>query len=183
SLRVTRSLLRLFERDSTDAQQKVCLRYLGKYNNEYEFRRKRIHPTMTIEKQVDPRIQARIKSLRSKAKVHLSQQEYQDALSCLDLAIDLDSSSYKLYRLRSIAYSCLKDYEGSAADANRVIQLAPHIMDGFYHKGFALFNMKQYAEAAHAFQEGLKLNPADKVLKQGFWDAISLLSQTRAPLK
>eukprot|EP00983_Pelagomonas_calceolata_P110919 1159726-Pelagomonas_calceolata.AAC.3 len=50
-----------------------------------------------------------------------------DALSCLDLAIDLDSSSYKLYRLRSIAYSCLKDYEGSAADANRVIQLAPHV--------------------------------------------------------
>jgi len=36
---------------------------------------------------------------------------------------------------------------------------------------------------AHAFQEGLKLNPADKVLKQGFWDAVSLLSQTRAPLK
>lgn len=25
---------------------------------------------------------------------------------------------------------------------------------------------------AHAFQEGLKLNPADKVLRQGFWDAV-----------
>ena len=33
-------------------------------------------------------------------------------------------------------------------------------------QGFALFNLKQYAEAAHAFQEGLKLSPADKVLRQ-----------------
>lgn len=39
------------------------------------------------------------------------------------------------------------------------------------------------APQAHAFQEGLKLNPADKVMKQGFWDAIGLLSQTRAPIQ
>ncbi|GFH18098.1 protein STIP1, partial [Haematococcus lacustris] len=60
------------------------------------------------------------------------------------------------------------------------MQLAPHIMDGYYHKGFALFNLHDYAGAAHAFQEGLKLNPADKVLRQGFWDAVGLLSQNRS---
>lgn len=32
---------------------------------------------------------------------------------------------------------------------------------------------------AHAFQEGLKLSPNDKVLRQGFWDSISLVSQSR----
>lgn len=136
---------------------------------------------MAAKHGIDPRIQQRLTELRNEAKVHLSQQEFHEALSCLDLAIDLNSSSYKLYRLRSIAHACLQDYELSAADAERVIQLAPNIMDGFYHKGFALFNLKQYAEAAHAFQEGLKLNPADKVLRQGFWDAVSLLSQTRTP--
>mmetsp|Transcript_5040 Transcript_5040/g.10937 ORF Transcript_5040/g.10937 Transcript_5040/m.10937 type:complete len:162 (-) Transcript_5040:659-1144(-) len=132
-----------------------------------------------MPKTIDPRIELRIKELRNKAKGHLTQQEYVEALSCLDLAIDLNTSSYKLYRLRSIAHACLGDYRGSAADAEKVIDLAPTIMDGYYHKGFALFNLKQYAEAAHAFQEGLKLNPADKVLRQGFWDAISLVSQSR----
>mmetsp|Transcript_13273 Transcript_13273/g.23360 ORF Transcript_13273/g.23360 Transcript_13273/m.23360 type:complete len:141 (-) Transcript_13273:13-435(-) len=129
---------------------------------------------------IDPRIAARIKELRDKAKLHLASQEFSEALSCLDLAIDLNSSSYKLYRLRSIAHGCLQDYEDAAGDADRVIQLAPHIMDGYYHKGFARFNLKQFAEAAHAFQEGLKLNPADKAMRQGYWDSVNLLSQTRA---
>ncbi|KXZ46970.1 hypothetical protein GPECTOR_39g464 [Gonium pectorale] len=52
-------------------------------------------------------------------------------------------------------------------------------MDGHYHKGFALFHLKDYAGAAHAFQQGLKLNPTDKTLRQGFWDAIALVSQSR----
>ena len=34
---------------------------------------------------------------------------------------------------------------------------------------------------AHAFQAGLKLSPDDKVLRQGFWDAIALVSQSRQP--
>lgn len=38
-----------------------------------------------------------------------------------------------------------------AADADRVIEFAPHVMDGYYHKGFALFHLKDYAGAvSHA---------------------------------
>ncbi len=36
-----------------------------------------------------------------------------------------------------------------------------------------------HACQAHAFQEGLKLNPTDKSLRQGFWDAVALVSQSR----
>jgi hypothetical protein len=32
---------------------------------------------------------------------------------------------------------------------------------------------------AHAFQQGLDLNPTDKIMRQGFWDAVNLLSQDR----
>lgn len=57
----------------------------------------------------------------------------------------------------------------------------PSLMDGFYHKGFALYQMQDYGGAAHAFKEGLKICPADRVIQQGFWDAVTLLSQTRLP--
>ncbi|GIL90336.1 hypothetical protein Vretifemale_17970 [Volvox reticuliferus] len=117
--------------------------------------------------------------LRRKAKEHLSTKQFEEALRCLDIAIELHSTSYKLYRMRSIALACLHQYERAAADADRVVELAPHIMDGHYHKGFALFHLKDYAGAAHAFQQGLKLNPTDKTLRQGFWDAIALVSQSR----
>lgn len=33
---------------------------------------------------------------------------------------------------------------------------------------------------AHAFQEGLRINPSDRAMQQGFWDAITLVSQNRA---
>ncbi len=33
------------------------------------------------------------------------------------------------------------------ADADKVIELSPMLMDGHYHKGFALFNMKDYSSA------------------------------------
>ncbi|GFR50734.1 hypothetical protein Agub_g12991 [Astrephomene gubernaculifera] len=128
---------------------------------------------------IDPRIEAKINELRRKAKEHLSLKQFDEALHCLDIAIDLHSTSYKLYRMRSIALSCLQQYERAAVDADRVVELAPHIMDGHYHKGFALFHLKDYAGAAHAFQQGLKLNPTDKTLRQGFWDAIALVSQNR----
>uniref|UniRef100_A0A7S0UPD3 Uncharacterized protein n=1 Tax=Polytomella parva TaxID=51329 RepID=A0A7S0UPD3_9CHLO len=128
---------------------------------------------------VDPRILKKISVLRQKAKDLLSQKKFEEALALLDTAIELNSTSYKLYRLRSIALSCLQQYERAAIDADRVIELAPSVMDGYYHKGFALFYMQDYAGAAHAFQSGLRLNPTDKTLRQGFWDAVSLVAQGR----
>jgi hypothetical protein len=137
-----------------------------------------------------------------------------------------------------------------ADDAEMVISLMPTLTDGFYHKGFALFHLKDYSGAvstwlqtpapgaahttssrhavtalkhhgrtcgdctrlllsvagagcccsaastttnwspccdrgqcclqAAAFSEGLALCPHDKILRQGFWDALSLLGQQQA---
>lgn len=136
-------------------------------------------PKKRIKHKTDPRIEQKITELRRKAKEHLSLKQFEEALRCLDIAVDLHSTSYKLYRMRSITLACLQEYSRSALDAERVIELAPHIMDGYYHKGFALFHLKDYAGSAHAFQEGLKLNPTDKSLRQGFWDAVALVSQSR----
>jgi hypothetical protein len=58
------------------------------------------------DKKIDPRIAKRIEELRARAKVHLSQQEFQEALSCLDLAIDLNSSSYKVSNVAGSAAVC-----------------------------------------------------------------------------
>lgn len=64
-------------------------------------------------------------------------------------------------------------------DAEKVIAITPNSSDGYYHKGFALFNLRRYSEAAHVFQQGLKINPGDMILKQGFWDSVGLVSQRR----
>lgn len=47
-------------------------------------------------RKIDPRIERRIKELKANAKTHLAAQEFEDALNCLDLAIDLNTSSFKV---------------------------------------------------------------------------------------
>ncbi|KAG1668830.1 hypothetical protein FOA52_004924 [Chlamydomonas sp. UWO 241] len=134
-------------------------------------------------RKIDPRIEARLKSLKENAKLSLNRNEYSEALSCLDLAIDLNTTSFKLYRLRAIAHVCLGNFREAATDADKIIELAPLLMDGYYHKGYALFNLKEFSAAAHEFQQGLELNPNDQVLRKGFWDSIALVSQRRSNAK
>ena len=117
--------------------------------------------------------------LRHRAKDFLIKKRYDDALECLDTAIDLDSGSYKLFRLRAVCHACMGDFANSCLDAEKVILLTPNSTDGYYHKGFALFNLRRYSEAAHVFQQGLKINPGDAILKQGFWDSVGSVSQRR----
>ena len=176
----------------------------------------------------------------------------------------------QFYRLRCIAYSCLSAYDQALNDAERVIELQPKQVDGWYHKGFALYHLRDYQGAvrwpapffelcfcetgacwggilkgclvgvviggfgegapkglrcslagergstrphsvhlrgpsltpsrlpsapppipppcaapahpqAHAFQAALRICPSDMVLRQGFWDSMTLMSQARGP--
>mmetsp|Transcript_30609 Transcript_30609/g.66803 ORF Transcript_30609/g.66803 Transcript_30609/m.66803 type:complete len:160 (+) Transcript_30609:139-618(+) len=127
-------------------------------------------------------LEVQVQQLKNEGKAALARQDFECARDVLSEAIAIRVDSHKLYRLRSVAYACLQDYQSSLEDAEKVIALQPNSTDGYYHKGFALYHQKDYGGAAHSFQEGLKLNPSDRVLRQGFWDAITLLSQHRVCL-
>jgi len=112
----------------------------------------------------------------------MAKDRHDEALMDLDAALELTPGSYKLHRLRSMVHACLENYEKSLEDAERVIALQSSSTDGYYHKGFALYKMRDFAAAAATFNQGLKLNPTDKSLSQGFWDALTLLHQQKARL-
>ncbi len=112
----------------------------------------------------------------------MAKERHADALLDLNAALELTPGSYKLHRLRSMVHACLENFEKSLEDAERVIALQPASTDGYYHKGYALYKMRDFVAAAATFNEGLKLNPIDKSLTQGFWDALTLLHQQKARL-
>lgn len=127
--------------------------------------------TQQLEHQAD--------QLRAQAKQLLIKHEFQQAEDVLTHALQLRPGAYKLLRLRSVAFACLQQYQRSLQDADDLIIAMPGLTDGYYHKGFALYHLGEYSDAAHAFQQALDLNPGDRVLQQGFWDAMILLSQHR----
>ncbi|KAL3152406.1 Hsp90 cochaperone [Trebouxia sp. C0010 RCD-2024] len=117
--------------------------------------------------------------LRAQAKQCLIKHEFRQAEQLLSQGLQLTPGAYKLLRLRSVAYACLQQYIPSLKDAEQLVTVVPGLTDGYYHKGFALYHLDDYAGAAHSFQQALNLNPGDRVLRQGFWDAVTLMSQHR----
>eukprot|EP00192_Tetraselmis_astigmatica_P020595 CAMPEP_0117678318 /NCGR_PEP_ID=MMETSP0804-20121206/17231_1 /TAXON_ID=1074897 /ORGANISM="Tetraselmis astigmatica, Strain CCMP880" /LENGTH=212 /DNA_ID=CAMNT_0005487693 /DNA_START=361 /DNA_END=999 /DNA_ORIENTATION=- len=122
-------------------------------------------------------LEAKAAQLRLRGKQALASHQFELACELLTDAISLCPESYKLHRLRSVAYAALHDYSSALSDAETVIELAPTVSDGYYHKGYALYHMRKFSQAAKAFQDGMRLNPQDRNLRQGFWDAVTLLSQ------
>lgn len=118
--------------------------------------------------------------LRSQAKHLLVRQKFSEAAQLLTQAIRLTPGNYKLHRLRSLAHACVHDYEAALRDATALIQLKPCSPDGYYHKGYALYHKNDFGGAANAFQQALELSPCDRILRQGFWDAMTLMSQCRS---
>ncbi len=63
------------------------------------------------------------------------------------------------------------DLENALADASMAVKLNPLFPLGYYCKGKALHELKQFSEATAAFQDGLLILPEDALLLEG-WDCL-----------
>jgi stress-induced-phosphoprotein 1 len=82
-------------------------------------------------------------------------------------AIELDPSNHVLYSNRSGAYASLKDWEAALEDANKTTEIKPDWSKGWGRKGTALHGTGDLVGAKDAFDEALKLDPANAQAKAG----------------
>ena len=71
---------------------------------------------------------------------------------------------------RSAAYSSLKDYHNSVADANKTVQLKPDWAKGYSRQGASLHGLGNLKESVEAYKKGLEIDPSNAVLKKGLED-------------
>lgn len=117
--------------------------------------------------------------LRERAKRHMMRRQYNRAIDVCTEALQLTPDNYKVLRIRGIAFCSLGRCQEGLEDAERVLRMVTYSGDAWYQKGYAHFHLKEYSAAARAFAAGLELNDSDKSLQQAFWDAVSLMSQTK----
>ena len=117
--------------------------------------------------------------LRRRAKTHIQKEEFEQALPLLNQVIELHPSSANLYRLRCLCYSRLGRHEESLQDALVIEKLKPESCTSYFHKGSALYGVGDYFAAASSFQQGMEMNPQDKALKEGFWNAVTMIQNLR----
>jgi stress-induced-phosphoprotein 1 len=82
-------------------------------------------------------------------------------------AIAIEPTNHILYSNRSAAYASKKDYEHALEDATKVTEIKPDWAKGWGRKGAAMHGLGDLLGAHDAYEEGLKLDPANAQNKNG----------------
>lgn len=112
-----------------------------------------------------------VAELKAKGNVEFAARRYEAAIQHYSDAVAAVSGEadapHVLYSNRSACYAGLKDYSKALEDAEKTIELNPSFAKGYGRKGVALHGARRYDESIAAFEQGLKLAPADAGLKKG----------------
>ncbi|KAI9680980.1 MAG: Hsp90 cochaperone [Trizodia sp. TS-e1964] len=106
-------------------------------------------------------------TLKAEGNKAFAEKKFDEAIEKFTQAIELDPSNHVLYSNRSGAYASLKDFDKALEDANKVTEIKPDWAKGWGRKGAALHGQNDLVGAHDAYEEALKLDPANAQAKAG----------------
>lgn len=123
----------------------------------------------------------RVKALRLKEKGNkaFSDGNYEEADTIFTDCIQLDSRNEIYWSNKAAALMSMKKYIEAAAAARRVISLKPTWVKGYTRLGMALLAMND-VEAKEVFEEAIKLEPNDEILRSSLATAMQLEEKLKA---
>jgi len=107
---------------------------------------------------------------KSQGNQAFSAGDFSSAIDYFTKAINLDAKNHVLYSNRSAAYASLKQYKEAVQDAETTVSLKSDWPKGYGRKGAALYGLGDLEGAAKAYEEGLKIEPTNSLLKKGLED-------------
>jgi len=108
---------------------------------------------------------------KNKGNVAFQSGNFEEAVNHFTEAIGYDPTNHILYSNRSGAYASSKKYDKALEDAKKTVELKPDWGKGYSRLGSAYFFLNRFTEAANAYEEGLKVEPANQQLSQGLSEA------------
>ncbi|MCJ1438712.1 Hsp90 cochaperone [Xylographa pallens] len=106
-------------------------------------------------------------ALKAEGNKAFAAKNFDEAIEKFTQAIELEPTNHVLYSNRSGAYASLKDFDKALEDANKTTELKPDWAKGWGRKGSALHGTGDLVGALDAFEEAMKLDPANAQAKSG----------------
>ena len=118
---------------------------------------------------------ARALELKEAAVISYSAADYARAVEELSTAISLDECNHVFWSNRSAAHMALHNFDAALADADECVRLHPGWSKGFSRRGNALHGMRRLEEAKTAYEQALRLDPENGVVKRSLQDCDKIL--------
>lgn len=106
-------------------------------------------------------------ALKAEGNKAFAAKDFDTAVDKFSQAIELDPTNHVLYSNRSGAYASLKQWDKALEDAEKTTQIKPDWAKGWGRKGTAEHGVGNLVAAKDAFDEALKLDPANAQAKSG----------------
>lgn len=106
-------------------------------------------------------------ALKAEGNKAFAAKDFTTAVDKFSQAIELDPTNHVLYSNRSGAYASLKQWDKALEDADKTTQIKPDWAKGWGRKGTAEHGVGNLVASKDAFDEALKLDPANAQAKSG----------------
>lgn len=119
--------------------------------------------------------------LKAKGNAAFSAKNFTEAIGFFTDAIAIDPSNHVLYSNRSASYASMEKYNEALEDAKKCVELKPDWPKGYSRLGAAYFGLEDWPEAAKAYEDGLKIDPANEQMKQALAEAKQAAKKPQNP--
>ena len=100
-------------------------------------------------------------TLKEQGNALFKAKNYHAAIDLYTQAINENPNDHTNYGNRSAAYHIKRNFVDALADAEKCISIKSDWVKGHWCKAVALQSMKRYEDATAAYEDGLKLDPAN----------------------
>lgn len=107
----------------------------------------------------------------------MKEQKYAEAVKFYSDALRKSPNDHLLYSNRSYAYCILKQFYYALCDADRVIELRPDFVKGYFRKAEVLKQTFQYEDALINYGRALKLDPHNKTVLDNFKNSAQMCNR------